>query len=103
MRPSAICALLFAATLPVAIPAAQAASLPHVTARSSDVIVTVGARRQRPARDCTPYNGPFGFYGNIWCQPPNDASYLRNLGASWPMKTPANLKQPKPHDTGSDW
>jgi hypothetical protein len=54
-------------------------------------------------RDCTPYNGPFGFYGNIWCQPPNDASYMRNLGASWPMNTPANLKQPKPRSTGSDW
>jgi hypothetical protein len=67
------------------------------------MIVTVGGRRQQPVRDCTPYNGPFGFYGNIWCQPPNDASYLRNLGASWPMNTPANLKRPRPNSTGSDW
>lgn len=25
-------------------------------------------RRDREvARDCTPYNGPFGYYGNPWC------------------------------------
>jgi len=103
MRLPAVCALLLSATLPANIPAAQAANLPVVTARSSDVIVAVGARRQRPLRDCTPTNGPYGFYGNIWCQPPNDASYLRNLGASWPMTTPRNLRTAKPHVTGSDW
>jgi hypothetical protein len=53
-------------------------------------------------RDCTPTNGPFGFYGNIWCQPPNEASYLRNLGASWPMNTPPSLKKSKP-DSTTDW
>ncbi len=103
MRSSVVCALLLGATLPVAAPAAHAASLPLVAARSSDMIVTVGARRQRRLRDCTPTNGPYGFYGNIWCQPPNDASYLRNLGAAWPMKTPPGLKTTKPHVTGSDW
>jgi hypothetical protein len=45
--------------------------------------------------DCKPYNGPFGFYGNIWCEP-SEASYLRNLGAQWPQKTPAKLRYPKP-------
>jgi hypothetical protein len=45
--------------------------------------------------DCVPTNGPFGFYGNIWCQP-TDAQYLRNLGAQWPQETPRNLRTPKP-------
>ena len=22
---------------------------------------------QRPDRDCVPYNGPYGYYGNPWC------------------------------------
>jgi hypothetical protein len=103
MRSSIVCALVFAATLPATIMTAEAAGLPSISTRAHDVIVTVGARRQRPARDCTPTNGPFGFYGNIWCQPANDRSYLRNLGSSWPMATPPNLKKARPHDTGSDW
>jgi len=51
--------------------------------------------------DCKPYNGPFGFYGNIWCQP-SEASYLRNLGAQWPQKTPRSLRQPRP-SSSYDW
>jgi len=104
MRPYAVCAFLLGAALPAAIPAAHAANLPLLSARASNVAISVGARGRRPSvRDCTPYNGPFGFYGNIWCQPPNDASYLRNLGADWPMETPPNLRTVKPHETGSDW
>jgi hypothetical protein len=105
MRVLVACALLLGAALPTTVPAAQAASLPPAMTRSSDVVVAIGARRYRAGRqrDCTPYNGPFGFYGNIWCQPPNDASYLRNLGAQWPMETPPNLRTVKPHVTGSDW
>ncbi len=103
MRPFIVCAIVLGAALPATLPAAQAANLPPVTARSGDMVVVVGARRPRAQRDCTPTNGPYGFYGNLWCQPPNDASYLRNLGASWPMNTPPNLKQAKPHVTGSDW
>jgi hypothetical protein len=102
MRLLFVCALAGAA-ISATTPAAVAANLPPVLTRSSDMIVSVGARRQRPVRDCTPTNGPYGFYGNIWCQPPNDASYLRNLGASWPMNTPPNLRNAKPHVTGSDW
>lgn len=45
--------------------------------------------------DCQPYNGPFGFYGNIWCEP-SEGSYMRNLGAQWPQKTPRSLRYPKP-------
>lgn len=25
------------------------------------------ALKEPPVRDCTPYNGPFGYYGNPWC------------------------------------
>ena len=103
MRSFIGCALLLGAALPATVPTASAASLPLLTARSDSTISLLGARRFRPARDCTPYNGPFGFYGNIWCQPPSETSYLRNLGLSWPMKTPPALRTAKPHDTGSDW
>lgn len=44
--------------------------------------------------DCTPTNGPFGFYGNLWCQP-TESQYLRNLGAQWPQPTPPSLRYPK--------
>jgi hypothetical protein len=59
------------------------------------VVAPAEARSARQS-DCVPYNGPFGFYGNIWCQPPNEASYMRNLGSSWPQKTPRKLRNPKP-------
>ena len=88
------------AALPVSASAAQAASLPRGYSASSDVVVASAQGDTSAQRDCTPYNGPFGFYGNIWCQPPNDASYLRNLGAPWPMETPpAQYRKPstKPH------
>ena len=45
--------------------------------------------------DCVPTNGPFGFYGNIWCQP-GEASYMRNLSSGWPQNTPKKLRYPKP-------
>lgn len=105
MRLCVASALLIAAALPISAQSALAMGAPGVFAKPhSDMIVSVRGRRyERPARDCTPTNGPFGFYGNIWCQPANDRSYLRNLGASWPMNTPPSLRQAKPHDTGSDW
>jgi hypothetical protein len=56
-------------------PAASAADFPHATNRAAGVVVTVQSRQYaRPQRDCTPTAGPFGFYGNIWCQPANEAS-----------------------------
>lgn len=51
--------------------------------------------RASRTNDCVPTNGPFGFYGNIWCQP-SEASYMRNLGGAWPQKTPKSLRYPKP-------
>jgi hypothetical protein len=81
---------------------AQAASFPYAAARTADAVIDVQAR-QRQGRDCTPYNGPFGFYGNIWCQPPSESSYLRNLGSPWPMNTPPSLRRKKPVNGGTDW
>ena len=37
----------------------------------------------------------FGFYGNIWVQAER-GSYMRNLSAQWPQKTPKSLRYPKP-------
>lgn len=94
-----VCTLLAAAL--AAAPSAQAAGVPRTIAGSENVVVMVGSRQPRQ-RDCVPTNGPFGFYGNIWCQPPNESSYLRNLGASWPMQTPPPLKKPRP-SSNTDW
>lgn len=47
------------------------------------------------SKDCTPTNGPFGFYGNLWCNP-GEGSYMRNLGAQWPQPVPPSLRYPKP-------
>lgn len=51
--------------------------------------------------DCTPTNGPFGFYGNLWCKPTED-QYLRNLAAQWPQETPRSLRYPK-RSSGGTW
>jgi hypothetical protein len=97
------CILGFAAAAAIAaVPARAATPVPTIAAPTGS-IVTVGERQERAGRDCTPYNGPYGFYGNIWCQPPSEQSYLRNLGSRWPLETPPSLRNPKPHDTGSDW
>ena len=58
------------------------------------------SRAYRSADSCRPYNGPFGFYGNIWCQPSQE-SYMRNLGAQWPQKTPRSLRNPPRAQYGS--
>lgn len=105
LRPSVACVLLvLGAALPAASTTAAAASLLPSFARPADAVVTVASRdrRSRP-RDCTPTNGPFGFYGNIWCEPPSEAQYIRNLGAGWPMKTPRGFRNPKPSDNSTDW
>jgi hypothetical protein len=93
---SAAVAAILAAT------AAHATPLPISGAQSPPAVVAV-AKKRAQRKDCTPYNGPYGFYGNIWCQPPSEQSYLRNLGSPWPQETPPSLRSVKPHDTGSDW
>ena len=95
-------AILLAATgIAGALPA-QAMSVPAGLSRSHDAIINVGGKRYARARDCTPTNGPYGFYGNLWCQPANEASYMRNLGSAWPMPTPPSLRQQR-RSTGTDW
>jgi hypothetical protein len=102
MRFHIACALLVAAAMPATIPSATAASLPPMV-RAEAAVIAVQQKQYRPARDCTPTNGPYGYYGNLWCQPANEASYLRNLGASWPMNTPPSLKRRKPANGTADW
>lgn len=102
MRLCVACALLVAAALPVTVQSVSATSRPPGITRTGGIVVGIGARSHRRVRDCVPYNGPFGFYGNVWCQPPNKESYLRNLGASWPQETPPSLKYPKP-SSNTDW
>ena len=85
MRRFLACALIAAATLTLG-------------AQTADAGRSYRAPR---ASDCKPYNGPFGFYGNIWCDP-GEASYLRNLGAQWPQKVPKSLRQPK-YSSNYDW
>jgi hypothetical protein len=103
MRSLLACALVVGGSLLVTPYAATAADFPHFSNRpSGDLVAVQGRRYYRPQRDCTPTNGPWGFYGNLWCQPANDASYLRNLGAGWPMTTPPNLRARRPA-LGTDW
>jgi hypothetical protein len=103
MRSLLACALILGVSLPIAAPVASAADFPQAANRPAGVVVTVQNRQYyRPQRDCTPTNGPWGFYGNLWCQPANEASYLRNLGAGWPMPTPPGLRAKRP-SLGTDW
>jgi hypothetical protein len=103
MRRSIAAALMLGAALPVIPQPAGAAGVPAIANRPASALLTVAERQGEPRRDCTPTNGPFGFYGNIWCQPPNEQSYLRNLGSRWPMETPPSLKVPKPSSNSTDW
>jgi len=88
----AIAALLGA---PIIATGADAANLAPGLQIPANAVVTVQNKQQQGGRDCTPYNGPFGFYGNVWCQPPSVQSYMRNLGSRWPQETPQALKYPK--------
>jgi hypothetical protein len=94
-------ALSVAAAAIVAATAANAAPFTAPGAQSATAVVAI-AKKPSKRKDCTPYNGPYGFYGNVWCQPPNEQSYLRNLSSPWPQETPPALKKVKP-DTSTDW
>lgn len=97
--------VMFAVALPASSVTAAAANVVPSFNRPDNAIITVGSRERRARpRDCTPTNGPFGFYGNIWCEPPSEAQYIRNLGAGWPMKTPRGFRNPKPsYSDSTDW
>ncbi len=95
---SVAAAALVAATAANAAPFAASGAKPETSADTT--VITVAKKGQR--RDCTPYNGPYGFYGNVWCQPPSEQSYLRNLSSPWPQETPPALKKVKP-DNSTEW
>jgi len=104
-RTVAAAAALAAVVATCAAGVASAASVPASIARPDAAVTTVQSRQYRPQRDCTPFNGPYGFYGNPWCQPPSEQSYMRNLGSRWNMETPPSLRYPKPraNNSDSDW
>ncbi len=88
MRRLIASALLLAVTLPLGVTSAEAGGRDR--------------SNYRRERDCTPYNGPFGFYGNIWCNP-GEERYMRNLGAQWPQPVPPSLRYPKAASASTDW
>lgn len=62
-------AVLLSASAAYAAPASIArAATPSLV--SKDLLVKVGSdRRQRGyTKDCRPYNGPYGYYGNPYCE-----------------------------------
>jgi len=83
MRTLAACALILA---PLTFTPAHAMSVVPNVAQSVDGVIAVKSGRYA-RRDCTPVNGPYGFYGNIFCRP-NEQEYLRNLGSRWPQQAP---------------
>ena len=83
MRTLAACALILA---PFTLAPAHAANVvPHVAQLADAVIAVESGRYAR--KDCTPVNGPYGFYGSIFCRP-TEQEYVRNLGSNWPQKEP---------------
>lgn len=52
------CSVAALVALAVLLPAASDAMAGKRVKRERDQVVE---------RDCTPYNGPFGYYGNPWC------------------------------------
>ncbi len=79
MRALVIAALLGGAILPVV-----------GTHLRKPVVHTAAAARKRLHAD----NGPFGFYGNIWCEP-SEASYMRNLSAQLAAENPEVAAPPR--------
>ena len=84
MRSLVACALILA---PFTFSPAHAASVVPNVGLSADGIIAVRSGRYA-RKNCTPVNGPYGFYGNIFCRP-TEEEYLRNLGSNWPQKDPS--------------
>jgi len=83
MRSLVACALILA---PFTFSPAHAFSAVPKVAQSADGIISVRSGRYA-RKNCTPVNGPYGFYGNIFCRPTGQ-EYLRNLGSNWPQQDP---------------
>lgn len=87
MRSLVACALILA---PFTFSPAHAASVVPNVGQSADGTIAVRSGRY-VGKNCTPVNGPYGFYGNIFCRP-TEGEYLRNLGSPWPQKDPASYR-----------
>jgi len=83
MRTLAACALILA---PLTFVPAHAVSVVPNVAQSVDGVIAVKSGRYA-RKDCTPFNGPYGFYGNFFCRP-TEQEYLRNVGSRWPQQDP---------------
>lgn len=59
-------------------PAAPALGDVAATASGTTVVPAGSAYRRAYPRDCTPYAGPYGYYGNPWCE----GGFTR-LGQGW--------------------
>jgi hypothetical protein len=89
MRHGISCTLILAAVAPAAIVSARAASVAPAISRPANAIIAV---------ECRPYNGPFGYYGDPWCNTGGD----RKPGASSPKRSnrePAYKATNKPRPT----
>lgn len=55
--------------LTIAAPSQAAGPTPSTIAQSGEgVVVTAGWKRRRTSDYCRPYNGPYGYYGNPYCE-----------------------------------
>ncbi|MDO9383074.1 MAG: hypothetical protein Q7T86_09465 [Hyphomicrobiaceae bacterium] len=67
-----VLAALFAATVLPAAAAHAAGPLPGssatVVATAPGIVQAIGERQRRTSGDCKPYNGPYGYYGNPYCE-----------------------------------
>jgi len=95
MRSLVACALILA---PFTFSPVHAASVVPNVAQSTDGVIAVKSRRYA-RNNCTPVNGPYGFYGNIFCRP-TEQEYMRNLGSNWPQNDPDSYRAYKYYESG---
>lgn len=65
------CAAAFLAAAPIAAEAGPpAAGIGASQARPAELVEPAGGKHRRYGRlrDCKPFNGPYGYYGNPWCE-----------------------------------
>ena len=83
MRSLAACAMILT---PFMFAPAHATNFVANVAQSDTGVIAVKSSRYA-RKDCSPVNGPFGFYGNIFCRP-GEQEYLRNLSGNRPQQSP---------------
>lgn len=77
MRSLAACALILT---PFMFAPGHATNFVANVAQSGTGVIAVKSSRYA-RKDCSPVNGPFGFYANIFCRP-GEQEYLRNLSGN---------------------